>query len=100
MKAKLWNTKYSLETCLYAYVMGNVLCDKKGSCVTWTMEEMNGKSYIYLVTRLPRIRIINFICRSVAHYKEFDHIIVTIFKENIKAEYSKVSRIPNPPKSK
>lgn len=52
--------------------MENGLCDKKGSYVTWTMGEMNGKSYIYLVTRLTIIRILSFICRSVEHYKEFD----------------------------
>lgn len=72
MKAKLWNTKYSLKTCLYAYDMGNGLCDKKGSYVAWTMGEMNGKSYIYLVTRLTIIGILSFICRSVEHYKEFE----------------------------
>lgn len=42
------------------------------SYVTWTMGEMNGKSYIYLVTRLTIIKILSFICRSVEHYKEFD----------------------------
>lgn len=64
--------KIQFKTCLYTYVMENGLCDKKESYVTWTMGEMNGKSYIYFVTRLTIIRILSFICRSVEHYKEFD----------------------------